>query len=869
MRLHHRAARSRLTALAALTSLLTSLLLALPTLSPAEAAPRPVPPRISHLALELPASGPGLLRAATQLPVTSPETATAPFMALGLTWDAAVPAAGEPSFEVRTRSGAGWSEWTEIDAAEEDGPDPAEADRAGRALRAGTAMLWTGPASAVQTRIQGGSHLRGLRLELIDPGTSPADEPRTRGAAHAGEARPGVITRSQWGADESLRRGDASYASTLKVGFIHHTASSSSYTSSQAAAQVRAIYAFHTQSRGWDDIGYNFLVDRFGRTYEGRAGGMDRPVIGAHTGGFNTSTFGVALLGTFDTTAPSATTQAALSRVMAWKLGLHHRNPLAKAQLSSGGGSTSRYPAGQLVTFNAISGHRDASSTACPGAATYARLPQIRSQVKQYLGAGFLEPSLSAAKFPFPASSLRVRAGSLTALSWTARLTRSCAPGVLVERSGSSLAGGRIDAELLLRDAAGAPLPPGSYQLTLTGRNGTDPAHAALLPFEIIPPAPVLPVQSGEPRAGEPAGFTAITPARLLDTRTGHGADAPYPIGASQRLDLQVTGRGGVPVGASSVVVNLTGVCPHSAASVTAWAADTPPPTATALSLEKGVTRAGLATVQLSPDGRISLRSTALTHLVVDVVGYASPLASAEFHPLTPRRVLDTRLTASPLTPDELRRLTLAGAEHSGVPAAATAVAVNLTVVPRRPGHLTAYPGGERPLASSLNFRTSPVANRAIIGLQERGITLSASTDTHVIVDVVGYYAPRLDASAPAGTTLTTIPSARLLDTRAGVGAPKGRLTRAQVLTLSLAGRGGIPADARGVVLSLTGSATRRTHLTAYPAGSPLPGSSDLNLTAYEPGTNLVLVPLGDGMISLRDAAGSSHLTADVVGFYR
>ena len=93
---------------------------------------------------------------------------------------------------------------------------------------------------------------------------------------------------------------------TIKAGFVHHTVDANSYTSAQVPAIIRGIYSFHTKSRGWSDIGYNFLIDRFGRTWEGRAGGVDQPVIGAHTGGYNSQLFGAAAIGTFNTTTPPA-----------------------------------------------------------------------------------------------------------------------------------------------------------------------------------------------------------------------------------------------------------------------------------------------------------------------------------------------------------------------------------------------------------------------------------------------------------------------------------------------------------------------------------------------------------------------------------
>jgi hypothetical protein len=156
------------------------------------------------------------------------------------------------------------------------------------------------------------------------------------GTAHAPRRRPEILTREQWGADESIRRGTPDYTSTVKVGFVHHTASSNDYTAAQAAAMVRGIYAYHVKSNGWSDIGYNVLVDRYGRAYEGRAGGIDRYVLGAHTGGFNVDSFGVSLLGDFSTGPAVRHHHGDRLKVLAWKLGLGLPRPRGQAVLTSG-----------------------------------------------------------------------------------------------------------------------------------------------------------------------------------------------------------------------------------------------------------------------------------------------------------------------------------------------------------------------------------------------------------------------------------------------------------------------------------------------------------------------------------------------------
>ncbi|MGW7438836.1 peptidoglycan recognition protein family protein [Streptomyces sp. NPDC054849] len=189
--------------------------------------------------------------------------------------------------------------------------------------------------------------------------------------------RPRIVTRKGWGADESLRESGFVYTSTVKAAFVHHTASGNNYACKDAPAVLRSLYRYHVISSGWRDFGYNFAVDKCGTVYEGRAGGVSRAVLGAHTMGFNTNSMGVAVLGTYTSTAPPAAAVDAVAGLTAWKLGLFGRDPRAKTTLVSGGGN--RYPKGKNVSMNVISGHRDGFATACPGAKLYGKLGATRT----------------------------------------------------------------------------------------------------------------------------------------------------------------------------------------------------------------------------------------------------------------------------------------------------------------------------------------------------------------------------------------------------------------------------------------------------------------------------------------------------------
>jgi hypothetical protein len=179
--------------------------------------------------------------------------------------------------------------------------------------------------------------------------------------------KPFIFSRAQWGANESLRDKSSLRYGTIKTGFIHHTVNANDYTAEQVPALIRGIYAYHTQSRGWSDIGYNFLVDRFGRIWEGRYGGVDRPVVGAHTLGYNEYSFAMSAIGNYDVKEPSQAVLDAYAKLFAWKLSMYGIKADATHLWVK-----DRY-------LNAINGHRDVGQTACPGRYLYAKIPEIRT----------------------------------------------------------------------------------------------------------------------------------------------------------------------------------------------------------------------------------------------------------------------------------------------------------------------------------------------------------------------------------------------------------------------------------------------------------------------------------------------------------
>ncbi len=176
------------------------------------------------------------------------------------------------------------------------------------------------------------------------------------------------------------RKVPVRYAPAVRFAVVHHTAGASRLDAGAVGGdRARRSSVYHVYSNGWDDIGYNFLVDRFGQIFEGRYGGIDRPVIGAHAEGFNDGSVGVALIGTYSSASPSAAARAALVRLLAWRLDIAHVDPLSRVTFASGGNP--EYRAGRRVTLRAISGHRDTGYTTCPGSRAYALLPSIAAAV--------------------------------------------------------------------------------------------------------------------------------------------------------------------------------------------------------------------------------------------------------------------------------------------------------------------------------------------------------------------------------------------------------------------------------------------------------------------------------------------------------
>jgi len=471
---------------------------------------------------------------------------------------------GSGSVEYRTkRLHGGWRPWTAADS-----------DNSSGAWHDGN-LDWTGASSAVQFRT--GGVVRRLRSYQV---WSRVTAVPARRLSEAGS--PSIVSRKGWGADEKIVRAKPSFAPVLKLAVVHHTAGTNNYTPAQAAAIVRGIEVYHVKGNGWNDIGYNFLVDRFGTVYEGRGGGIERNVIGAHAEGFNTGTVGVALIGNYSKATPPAAQQAGLVSLLAWRLDIAHIDPLSTVLYRSGGNL--KFKAGKPVTLRAISGHRDTGPSECPGARAYALLPAIAKRV----AATGLPKLYAPAVVGVLGGPVTFHARLSSALPWTVKVTdklgkpvaAGSGEGQLVSWTWSSPAGAKgpyawtIAAPGILVATgtlgSGKPAPPGTPALSLTNLIAAPsvvapgPAATSTISFTLAAAAQVT---------AQLLDSSGVTVATLLDEKRPAGNNtftwdaSAVPDG---RYTLAVAAAAGTRRVAKSVPVVVDRALTGLAASATA-----------------------------------------------------------------------------------------------------------------------------------------------------------------------------------------------------------------------------------------------------------------------------------------------------------
>lgn len=453
-----RRALSRLT-----TAALTASLITVVPVVDTSATPKPVPAQRASIAI--PAVDRAALKGVPRVPSvgTSGDDVvgmTAPldtqgFRVAGVTWSGD---RTDVEAFVRTRD-AGTDRWTGWSLLEsEAGPDADTAEAAN--ARGGTQPLIAGESDGIQVRVEsGGARPGDLQVDLVDPGTSDADAdvgstpPAT---AQGVQAKPWVHSRASWGADESIRRDEPEYGE-VRGAVVHHTAGTNAYTEEEVPQILRGICDFHVNGRGWNDIGYNVLVDKWGQLWEGRAGGLDKAVIGAHTRGFNDETFGISAMGDYDRAAAPQRMVSSIERFLAWKLGKHHIDPAAMGTINGKWRPT-------------VIGHRDGGETACPGQYLYAELPEIRTDAKERQGSAFYKPRTTPRTVPYASGGSALTVKTAGEVAWRVRIS-SEEHGMVSDRSSTRSGDTDLTVTWKGRMPDGEWAPPGEYQVLLSGKD--------------------------------------------------------------------------------------------------------------------------------------------------------------------------------------------------------------------------------------------------------------------------------------------------------------------------------------------------------------------------------------------------------------
>jgi hypothetical protein len=413
-----------------------------------------------------------------------------------------------------------------------------------------------------------------------------------------------------------------------------------------------------------------------------------------------------------------------------------------------------------------------------------------------------------------------------------------------------------------------SPLPQGTFLV-----NASTAARSVNWSFTVDAAAAtgVVTVPVASPTA--PAtGFAPLPPARVVDTRDGLGASR-LPAQAVTRV--QIGGQGGVPSAAKAVLANATITAPSGAGFLTLWDCSPSRPEVSTLNFTAGRTVANTATIPLDASGGLCVFTSVAADLVIDVGGYYAPAAAGRYVPVSPQRVMDSRIGLG--APSRLAGgsvVELPVTDGDGVPNNVRAVAMNVTgVQPSMNAYVTVFPCDELPATSSLNPEAGSVTpNLVLAQVSSRGtVCFFTNTDIDLVVDVVGYV-----SANSASTTGKFTPSTpfRFTDTRDAsrreVNAGQGgfRLTAGQVLTIPMAGVRGIPASAKAVSANVTAvDATNGGFLTAYPCGA-VPTASNVNYSPSEPVANAAELPLSsDGSICIYTST-AAQVIVDVNGWW-
>ena len=362
--------------------------------------------------------------------------------------------------------------------------------------------------------------------------------------------------------------------------------------------------------------------------------------------------------------------------------------------------------------------------------------------------------------------------------------------------------------------------------------------------------------------------FVPINPTRIYDSRDATGG-APKRLGPGETIKIRVQGVNGVPdAGVRAVAVNISSIRPsETGAYLTAFPTGYARPYTATLNPRQGAVVPNMSIVGVGSDGTVSLYNfNGEVDVTVDLMGYFRQDVAARLTPLTPSRILDTR-GAGRVRAGTTLELQITG--QGGVPGSGVeGVVLNLTSVnPTTTGWITAWPTGEpKPFVANLSYLTGDIVPNMVMCKVGAGGTISleaSAGDLDLVADVVGCY-------TTDGARLSAVSPSRLLDTREGNGAPLAKLGQGAEIELQVTRRGGVPSNAKAVVLNVTGiRPERRTYLTIYPTGETRPLAASLNPDGGKIAGNLVIAKIGaDGKVTIFNELGSLDVTADVTAYF-
>lgn len=293
-----------------------------------------------------------------------------PFTLLGLSVPAGVDATPLGQVRASVRRNGAWSEWMPLHYSPDEGPDDPGAVQS-------THPMWVDRCDGLRLDLPSGLAAH-VTVHLVRETEVVIARHSDIAPVVSNAPRPTIRPRSEWLAKPAK---DINYSRDMKLAIVHHDAGRTDYSAGEVPAILRAIQTFHLEGRGWDDIAYNFLVDKYGRIWEGREGGITKLVRGGHTAGFNTDTVGICMLGTYTTAVPTTASISATAAIVAWKLGYHGRDVSTNVMYTAGtGAKRADYPPGTTKSVPALTMHGDLGLTSCPGTHLRSRIPIIRQQ---------------------------------------------------------------------------------------------------------------------------------------------------------------------------------------------------------------------------------------------------------------------------------------------------------------------------------------------------------------------------------------------------------------------------------------------------------------------------------------------------------